>query len=100
VRLGEGGAGLGEVIENVEDGHTVERLVREGKRGGLASNATDRGRAAKSPLLLDRLCPDGRSVDLVGKVRGKRAVGRLGRDQPQLFRECPKGDSVKLGAFL
>src|SRR3712207_6729836 len=28
--------------------------------------------------------PDGRSVDLVGQVRGKRVVGRLGRDQPQV----------------
>src|ERR671916_2401421 len=34
--------------------------------------------------LVDRLRPDGRSFDLVGQVRGKRAVGRLGRDQPQV----------------
>src|SRR5829696_6860888 len=43
----------------------------------------DRGRAAKRPLV-DRLRPDSRSVDLVGQVRGKWAVGRLARDQPQV----------------
>ena len=34
---------LGEVIENVEDRHTVEGLVGERKRGCLASNAPGRG---------------------------------------------------------
>jgi hypothetical protein len=55
-------------------------------RGGVRAlrprpRAHQRGRAAKRPLV-DRLRPDGRSVDLVAQVRGKRAVGRLARDQP------------------
>src|SRR5215216_5219909 len=37
-----------------------------------------------APAQSDRLRPDGRSVDLVGQVRGKWAVGRLARDQPQV----------------
>jgi hypothetical protein len=43
VSLGEGEAGIGEMIEDVEDRNTVERLVRERKRGSLASNASSRG---------------------------------------------------------
>ena len=39
---------------------------------------------AVAPARSHRLRPDGRSVDPVGQVRGKRAVGRLGRDQPQV----------------
>jgi hypothetical protein len=43
VGLGEGEAGIGEVIEDVEDRDTVEGLVRERKRGGLAPNSPSRG---------------------------------------------------------
>src|SRR5918992_6361630 len=43
VGLGEGEAGLGEMIEDVEDGDAVERSVRERKRCSLAPNAPDRG---------------------------------------------------------
>jgi hypothetical protein len=36
VGLNEGEAGIGEMIEDVEDGDAVERPVRERKRGSLA----------------------------------------------------------------
>ena len=40
---GEGGARIGEMVEDVEDRDAVEGLVRERKRGSLASNAPGRG---------------------------------------------------------
>jgi hypothetical protein len=43
VGLGEGEAGIGEVIEDVEDRDTVEGPVRERKRGSIAQNAPGRG---------------------------------------------------------
>jgi hypothetical protein len=43
VSLCESETGIGEVIEDVEDRDTVERLVRERQRRSLASNAPDRG---------------------------------------------------------
>ena len=61
----------------------------------FALDRIDRGRTAKRPLV-DWLSPDGRSVDLVDQVRGKRAVGRLGRDQPQV--RAYAGEQVGTGA--
>ena len=43
VGLGEGGAGIREMIKDLEDSDTIERLVWERKCGSLAPNAPCRG---------------------------------------------------------
>jgi hypothetical protein len=43
VGLGEGEAGIGEVVEDVEDRDAVEGLTQERKRGSLAQDAPGRG---------------------------------------------------------
>jgi hypothetical protein len=86
--LGRGGERLHEWMfagkSAVEGGADIDRQY-------LNAGLIDEIRLHVAPIVLGGgtplftgVRPDGRSVDLVGQVRGKRAVGRLARDQPQV----------------
>lgn len=80
--VGLGEAGIGEVIEDIEDGDTIERPIWERKRGSLTSNAS--GRMTSSAAALGSRYSKTRSIASSGPaMKPSRDIGETSMSLPR-----------------